>query len=76
MKSLQEPIAVRANEEVEAHGHFFAARFGSLRLLDAEAMVACAIYVELNEARARLADFQEVGEGSAARPGLLVAAGG
>ena len=41
-KSLCEPIAKRANAEATVKGHFFAGRFESIRLLDEEALVACA----------------------------------
>jgi hypothetical protein len=59
MKSLCEPIAKRANAEATVKGHFFAGRFESIRLLDEEALVACASYVDLNEVRAKLADLPE-----------------
>ena len=58
-KSLCEPIAKRANAEATVKGHFFAGLFESIRLLDEEALVACASYVDLNEVRAKLADLPE-----------------
>lgn len=59
MKALQENIARRANAASEKSGHFFGGRFESVRLLDEEALIACAVYVDLNEVRAQVADLPE-----------------
>ena len=59
MKSLNERIAVLANAEDEVRGHFFQERFKCKRLLDAVALLACCIYVDLNEIRADVAQTPE-----------------
>ena len=59
MQYLNQWIAKRANEEDQVTGHFFQERFGCRNLLDEGAILACAIYIDLNEIRARLADCPE-----------------
>ncbi len=52
---ISQRIAQRANAEDKTHGHFWADRFKSVVLEDAEAVLACAVYVDLNLIRATLA---------------------
>lgn len=52
---MSQRIAQRANAEDNTHGHFWADRFNSVLLEDAEAVLACAVYVDLNLIRATLA---------------------
>jgi hypothetical protein len=59
MKSLNEEIAKRANAEESQKGHFWQERFGCRSLLDVAAVLACAVYVDLNEIRAELARTPE-----------------
>lgn len=59
MKTLTEYIARRSNAESKKRGHFFADRFRSVWLMDEEMLIACAVYVDLNELRAELADLPE-----------------
>lgn len=59
MKVLCEVIARRANLEDRVSGAFFARRFDCKRLKDEAAVLACLVYVELNEIRAGLADRPE-----------------
>jgi hypothetical protein len=59
MKILKEPVAKRANREDSTTGHFWAERFHSTRLLDAAAVLACSIYVDLNVIRAGQAQTPE-----------------
>lgn len=54
MKSLAEPIARQANAEEEITGRFWQGRFFSQELTDEAALLACAIYVDLNCVRAGL----------------------
>lgn len=48
MKSLKEPLARMANKEDGCTGAFFEGRYKSIALLDDEAVLATAIYVDLN----------------------------
>lgn len=59
MLMMNEPIARKANEEEKQSGHFWSERFGSSRLETDEAILACSLYVDLNEIRAQLADTPE-----------------
>ena len=59
MQYLNQWIANRANQEDGVTGHFFEDRFGCRNLLDEGAILACAIYIDLNEIRAQLADMPE-----------------
>jgi hypothetical protein len=59
MKELCEVIARRANLDDKVSGAFFARRFRCKRLKDEAAVLACMVYVELNEIRAGLADRPE-----------------
>ncbi|MFO0902878.1 MAG: hypothetical protein U0939_07755 [Pirellulales bacterium] len=59
MIMLLEPIALKANSEDELIGHFWAERFGSVRLPNDEALLACSLYVDLNPIRAGQATSPE-----------------
>jgi hypothetical protein len=59
MQYLNQWIATRANAEEGVPGHFFAGRFGCRSLLDEGAILACSIYIDLNEIRAMLAATPE-----------------
>lgn len=73
MKSLRERLANpswlmrywshytarRANSEAGRSGHFFEGRFKSVRLLDEAALLACALYIDLNPIRAGSAPTPE-----------------
>ena len=66
MQYLNQWIAQRANAEDGVTGHFFQERFGCRSLLDEGAILACAIYIDLNEIRARLADTPESSKNTSA----------
>ena len=59
MRCLAEHIACRANAEDDTTGRFWAGRFKATRLLDAVALLACSIYVDLNPIRAGIAKTPE-----------------
>jgi REP element-mobilizing transposase RayT len=55
MKCLNEHVSRIANQEDQAHGHFWEARFKSQVLLDERALLAAMAYVDLNPIRAGIA---------------------
>ena len=59
MRCLAENIARRANKEEENSGRFWAGRFKMSRILDETALLAVAIYVDLNPIRAGIAETPE-----------------
>ena len=59
MRLLCQYIAQRANREDGETGKFFQARFRAVRILDEQALFACAAYVDLNPIRAALAKTLE-----------------
>lgn len=68
MRLLCQRIAQRANAEEEAtQGKFWQNRFRSVRLLDEQALLACAAYVDLNPIRAAMAETLEDSHHTSAR---------
>src|SRR3990172_1748831 len=59
MRCLAENIARRVNKEEDSSGRFWAGRFRSTRILDETALLAVAIYVDLNPIRAGIAATPE-----------------
>ena len=59
MKHLKQPIALWANREDDREGPFFNPRFYSGALLNENAIIAAAAYVDLNPVRAKLAETLE-----------------
>jgi REP element-mobilizing transposase RayT len=58
-KALKEPLARLVNREEGITGHFWNERFKSRRVLDKEALLVTAIYVDLNPIRAQMAETPE-----------------
>lgn len=71
MKHLNQWLARRANCEENVTGHFFEGRFGCKSLLDEGAILAAALYVDLNEIRAGLAATLETSVHSSAYRRIL-----
>ncbi len=59
MGLLCQQIAVRSNHEDKEVGRFFQSRYRAVRLLDEQAFIACAAYVDLNPIRAAMAETIE-----------------
>ncbi len=51
MKCLKEPLSRLANRQDKTKGAFFEARFKSVAILDDEALLAIAAYIDLNPGR-------------------------
>jgi len=62
MKALKEQIARRANKEEKITGIFWDGRYGSVGILDAEALLATCAYIDLNPVAAELAVNPESSE--------------
>ena len=67
MRLLSHHIALRANREDQETGRFFTSRFRAVRLLDEQALVACAAYVDLNPIRAAMAESLETSDYTSAQ---------
>ncbi len=59
MRLLSQKIAQRANSEDQMSGKFWQSRYKAVRLIDEEALLACAAYVDLNPIRAALSESIE-----------------
>jgi hypothetical protein len=59
MRAWCEPIARKANREEGKTGRFFEGRFKAQRIVDEAGLVACSVYIELNQVRASMADSIE-----------------
>ena len=59
MRCTAENIARRANKEDQVTGHFWEGRYKAQPLLDEAALLACAMYVDLNPVRAAIAETPE-----------------
>ena len=59
MRAFCQHVSVRANREDKKKGRFWQGRFFSQPLIDESALLACAVYIELNPVRAGLADSIE-----------------
>ena len=59
MKYLKEPLARMANREDKTRGAFFEERFKSIAILDENALLATAVYIDLNPVAAGIAPTPE-----------------
>ena len=76
MAKLKEPIARWANREDDCTGHFWEGRFRCFAVLDEEAILAAATYVDLNAVRAGMVEHPEdTRHGSIAERAALITGG-
>jgi hypothetical protein len=61
MKCLKEPLARMVNAEENVRGAFFEERFGSVAVLDEEALLAISVYIDLNPVAAGIEVAPESG---------------
>jgi len=59
MKCLKEPLSRLANRQDQVRGAFFEGRFKSVAILDDEALLAIAAYIDLNPVAAGIAEIPE-----------------
>ncbi len=71
MKTLNEYISRRANDEDKCRGHFWESRYKSQALLDSTAILSCMMYVDLNPIRAGLAGSLEQSDFTSIKQRLL-----
>ena len=62
MKCLKEPLSRLANRQDGVRGAFFEARFRSVAVLEEEALLAIAVYIDLNPVAARVAETPETSD--------------
>ncbi|MGV3483563.1 MAG: transposase [Planctomycetaceae bacterium] len=75
MRILCQKIAVRANNEDGEVGKFWQSRYRSVRLLDEEALIACAAYVDLNPIRAAVAQTLDASDFTSVKRRIETATG-
>jgi hypothetical protein len=68
---VAEPVARHANREDQVTGRFWQGRFKAVRLCDEAAILACAVYVDLNPIRAGLALTPEASPYTSVRRRIL-----
>ena len=62
MRLLCQQVATRANRDDKEVGKFWQSRYRAVRLLDEQALLACAAYVDLNPIRAAMAESLETSD--------------
>ena len=67
MRLLCQQVATRANKDDQETGKFFQSRYKAVRLLDEQALLACAAYVDLNPIRAAMAETLETSDYTSAQ---------
>ena len=67
MRLLCQQVATRANRDDGETGKFFQSRYRAVRLLDEQALLACAAYVDLNPIRAAMAETLETSDYTSAQ---------